>query len=305
MYSSVMDAIVTDPALMNVPVDDHMVHRGHAVFDTCNVRKGKAYGLDMHLDRIINSASKARIDINDRWSKSDLRDVILQTIAATEKRDDIFVRYWLSAGRGNFDVSPTRCSGSQFYVMVHKDPHLHEEVPSRLPRHAAVLPTSLIPEKPPLLATTKSNNYMINALLALEAEKRGADFCVHVDSDTDTVLESAVSCVAVITNDDVLLAPPTDRILPSTTLRRLVDFVPTLVRDGVISGFEQRSIRIDELRGAKEVIELGGGWIHPVVTVDRVDVGTGAPGKIFHTFSDTLIADLENPECLDDIPYKD
>ena len=37
---------------MQVPLDDHMVHRGHAVFDTCNIQNGNAYGIDMHLDRL-------------------------------------------------------------------------------------------------------------------------------------------------------------------------------------------------------------------------------------------------------------
>ena len=32
MYSSVTDCIITDQALMAVPVDDHMVHRGDGVF---------------------------------------------------------------------------------------------------------------------------------------------------------------------------------------------------------------------------------------------------------------------------------
>lgn len=29
-YSSLAGGIVTDPALMILPIDDHMVHRGHA-----------------------------------------------------------------------------------------------------------------------------------------------------------------------------------------------------------------------------------------------------------------------------------
>lgn len=33
-YSSRLGGITTDPALMVVPMDDHLVHRGHAVFDT-------------------------------------------------------------------------------------------------------------------------------------------------------------------------------------------------------------------------------------------------------------------------------
>ena len=33
-YSSQLGGIVTDPALMVIPFDDHMVHRGHGIFDT-------------------------------------------------------------------------------------------------------------------------------------------------------------------------------------------------------------------------------------------------------------------------------
>ena len=50
-YSSVLGGIVTEPALMMLPVDDHMVHRGHSVFDTANVEGRLCYGLGFHLDR--------------------------------------------------------------------------------------------------------------------------------------------------------------------------------------------------------------------------------------------------------------
>ena len=33
-YSSQLGGIVTDPVLMVLPFDDHMVHRGHGIFDT-------------------------------------------------------------------------------------------------------------------------------------------------------------------------------------------------------------------------------------------------------------------------------
>ena len=33
-YSSQLGGVVTDPALMVIPFDDHMVHRGHGIFDT-------------------------------------------------------------------------------------------------------------------------------------------------------------------------------------------------------------------------------------------------------------------------------
>jgi 4-amino-4-deoxychorismate lyase len=56
MYSSHLGGIVTDPALMVLPLDDHMVHRGHAVFDTAMIVGGKLYQLEAHLERFLRSA---------------------------------------------------------------------------------------------------------------------------------------------------------------------------------------------------------------------------------------------------------
>jgi hypothetical protein len=40
MYSSVVGGIVLDPCMMVIPIDDHMVHRGHGVFDTATIADG-------------------------------------------------------------------------------------------------------------------------------------------------------------------------------------------------------------------------------------------------------------------------
>src|SRR5258705_5442053 len=48
-YSSQLGGIVTDPALMIIPFDDHMVHRGHRIFDTAAIQAGNIYDLQAHL----------------------------------------------------------------------------------------------------------------------------------------------------------------------------------------------------------------------------------------------------------------
>src|SRR4030095_6246348 len=95
MYSSVLGGIVTDPALMVLALDDHMVHRGHAVFDTATLTHGMLYQLDPHLDRLIKSANGARIELP--FSREQMRQIILETAAASRQREGS-VRYWLSAG---------------------------------------------------------------------------------------------------------------------------------------------------------------------------------------------------------------
>ncbi|MGH7854814.1 MAG: hypothetical protein ACREP3_15310, partial [Candidatus Binatia bacterium] len=43
MYSSVLGGIVIDPALMVLPLVDHMVHLGLAVFDSASLTLGILY----------------------------------------------------------------------------------------------------------------------------------------------------------------------------------------------------------------------------------------------------------------------
>src|SRR5262244_4176006 len=106
MYSSVLGGIVTDPAFMVLPLDDHMVHRGHAVFDTAMIVNGKLYQLDAHLERLLRSAEMARLQLPH--TPAQLRQIIIDTAAASRQRE-ASVRYWLSAGPGGFGLAPGEC----------------------------------------------------------------------------------------------------------------------------------------------------------------------------------------------------
>ena len=84
-YSSQLERIVTDPSLMVLPFDDHMVHRGHGIFDTAGLVNGKLYDLDAHLDRFQLSADRSKLRLPA--SRADLREIILKTAAVSGKRD--------------------------------------------------------------------------------------------------------------------------------------------------------------------------------------------------------------------------
>src|SRR3954451_23815675 len=84
-YSSQLKGIVTDPALMVIPFDDHIVHRGHGIFDTAAIVAGKIYDLDAHLDRFVRSAERSKLRLPA--SREEMRDIIVQTTAASGRRD--------------------------------------------------------------------------------------------------------------------------------------------------------------------------------------------------------------------------
>jgi hypothetical protein len=84
-YSSELGGIVTDPAFWVVQLDDHMVHRGHAVFDTAMLVEGHLYQLDQHLARFLTSAAKASIPLPAGMSVEQMKRTILETAAASCK----------------------------------------------------------------------------------------------------------------------------------------------------------------------------------------------------------------------------
>jgi len=297
VYSSQLGGLVTDPSLMVTPLDDHMVHRGHAVFDTCNIANGKAYGLDFHLDRILRSASLAQI--HHSYSKEDLRKLVLHTIAAAGKRDNVLARFWLSAGRGDFAISPTNCTGASLYVAVTDYSFPLGDDPNEGIAETVVS----VPLKPTLLATIKSNNYMLNALSAMEAESKGGQLGIMVDQ-AGMLAEASIACVGLVTQEGVFKTPPFDRILAGTTLIRLLDLKQSLLDEQVLTGVEVGDVHINELREAREICSFGGGSLQAITRLDGKMVGDGSLGP-FTRAAHVLLRDdvLHNHQFLDDVPW--
>src|SRR5689334_779383 len=273
MYSSILGGIVTDPALMVLPLDDHMVHRGHAVFDTATLTNGMLYQLDPHLDRLIRSADGARIPLP--FPRERLRRIILETAAASRQREGS-VRYWLSAGPGGYGLGPAECVGSSFYVIVFKQ----EAYPESYYRDGIKLVTSKIPIKPPLFARIKSTNYLPNVLVVLEAKDAGADNGVFIDQ-RGMVAESSNMNVAFVSRDRVFRHPPFDAVLSGITIQRVLDFARRLVQQGVLSSVKLADISVEEGRAAAEMMLIGSSIkVAPVVQWDGKNISDGKPGPI-------------------------
>src|SRR5262245_42805192 len=80
-YSSQLGGVVTDPALMVIPFDDHIVHRGHGIFDTAGLVNGRIYDLEAHLDRFLGSAERSKLTLPG--SRDEMRSIIVSTTAAS------------------------------------------------------------------------------------------------------------------------------------------------------------------------------------------------------------------------------
>jgi 4-amino-4-deoxychorismate lyase len=295
-YSSQLGGIVTDPALMIIPFDDHMVHRGHGIFDTAGLVDGKLYDLEAHLDRFLLSAERSRLRLP--CSREEMRDIIIRTTAASGKREGS-IRYWLSSGAGSLELTPAAGSEPGFFVMVFGG----LAFPQRWLTEGARVMTTTYPIKAPIYAITKATNYLPNVLMQMEAKAAGFDNGVFIDEDGN-VGESSNMNVAFVTRLGVLAHPKFDHILAGCTSLRMLELAPALKDEGLLTGVEVRDIPVDEARASREMVLLGSSVkVAPVVQWDGRPIGNGAPGPVASGLLRLLEKDMRSSDRLIDVPY--
>jgi len=295
-YSSQLGGIVTDPALMVLPFDDHIVHRGHGVFDTAAIAGGKIYDLEAHLDRFLRSAGLSKLTLP--CTRAEMRDTIVRTAAASGKRDGS-IRYWISAGPGSLGLPPAAGAEPGFFVMIFGG----LAYPDSWYTIGLRVMTTTYPIKPPLYAVTKSTNYLPNVLMQLEAQEKGLDNGVFVD-EAGNVGESSNMNVAFVGEDNVLRHPKFDHILSGCTSLRLLELARGIVGRG-LDGVEVRDIPVAEARASREMLLIGSSVkVAPIVEWDGKPIGSGKPGPAAGTLRALLERDMrEAKDRLIDIPY--
>jgi 4-amino-4-deoxychorismate lyase len=295
-YSSQLGGIVTDPALMVVPFDDHMVHRGHGIFDTAAIEAGKIYDLEAHLDRFIRSAHNSKLKLPAR---DEMRDIIVRTAAASGKREGS-IRYWASAGPGSLGLAPAAGAEPGFFVMISAG----LGYPETWYAQGLRMMTTTYPIKPPLYAVTKSVNYLPNVLMQMEAQEHGVDNGIFIDA-AGNVGESSNMNVAFITTDGMLKHPKFDHILSGCTSLRLLELATRLQTTGVLKGVQVCDIPVAEARAAREMLLIGSSVkVAPIVEWDGKPIGDGKPGPIARALHELLQNDMRlATDRLIDIPY--
>ncbi|KAJ9183488.1 hypothetical protein P3X46_007333 [Hevea brasiliensis] len=284
MYSSIFGGITTDPAAMVIPMDDHMVHRGHGVFDTAAIMDGHLYELDQHLDRILRSASMAKINLP--FDRESIRRILMQTVSASKCQKGS-LRYWLSVGPGDFQLSPSSCHQPTLYAIVIQDQ-------SPFDSKGIKVVTSSVPIKHPQFATMKSVNYLPNVLSKMEAEENGAFAAIWLDND-GFIAEGPNMNVAFVTKDKELLMPHFDKILSGCTAKRVLTLAEVLVREGKLHGVKMGNVTVEKGKKADEMMLIGSGiLVRPVVQWDDQIIGNGKEGPITLALLNLILEDMKS-----------
>ena len=295
-YSSQLGGVVTDPALMVIPFDDHMVHRGHGIFDTAGLVNGNIYDLEAHLDRFLLSAERSKLRLPG--TREAMRDIIVKTTAASGRRDGS-IRYWLSSGPGSLELTPATGAEPGFFVMVFAG----LSYPERWYTQGLKVMTTTYPIKAPFYAITKATNYLPNVLMQMEAKEKGFDNGVFIDAE-GYVGESSNMNVAFVTSGGVFAHPRFEHILSGCTSLRLLELAPALRDQGLINGVEVRDITVAEARASREMMLLGSSVkVAPVIQWDSTVIGDGKPGPVARALLRLLDDDMRTSDRLIPVPY--
>ena len=289
MYSSWWDAVTTEPNLMVVPVDDHMVHRGDGLFETCQCEDGAIYNFGAHLDRLERGARAIALELP--WSREELRGIAGEVVRAGGRRDAL-VRIFASRGPGGHSANPYECPRPLLMVLSIRLP------PPFMAAHpgGAKVGTSDVPPKGGFFARVKSVNYLPNVLMKKQAVDAGVDFMLGFDAQGH-MTELPTENFGIVTGGRVLRVPRPEHILAGTTMGRVLELArEKLVPGGVLAGVEEADVPRAEVEGAAEMLVFG---TTPRVTAATEfagrAVGDGRPGPVWRELSRVFEEDLRDP----------
>ena len=279
-YEHRMGAMCRDARLLLVPLDDHMVHRGDAIFESLTFLEGRIVQLDAHLERMKHSASTLSLVPPCSWEE--VRALMLE-VAKVGGEPYGGLKVLLGRGCGGLGVDPAECAESSLYIVATRG----RPLPETFWQKGLTAARSAIPAKQEWLAQIKSTNYLANALMAKEAREKGVDLTFSFDDD-GFLAEAAIANVALVDREGRMLTPKFRHALPGTTAIRAMeiarDFMPVVITD----------ITEEIVEEASEVLVLGTTCECVAVThYNGKPVGDGRPGpmadRLRHLLHDALV----------------
>lgn len=273
MYSSWIEGITTDPLLMSVPVDDHLVHRGDGIFEALKVSGKRIYLFKEHLDRLEDSAKKLSLKLPK--SRSEIENIILETVKVSQQ-SDCGLRIFVSRGPGGFGPSPYESPHSQLYIVVARSKPFDPEKY----KNGTLVGISSVVMKDNFQATVKSCNYLNNVLMKKEAVDKGWDFPVNI-SPNGYIGEGATENIGFVTADSELVVPSFEYTLRGTTLVRLMELGKKLIKEGKLKAIKEGNITLNQALKCKEAMMFGTTiGVVPVIQINSQVLGGGKPGPI-------------------------
>jgi branched-chain amino acid aminotransferase len=252
--------------LATISAVDRGFRSGEGVFETFRVRKGRAFRLAAHLERLQGTAAALGLHVDTA--------ALLEAVAAVAEANghlgaDLVVRITCSAGPLDLTKPFTAQGDGPATVVVTAQR-------TRTPGSPPLPPASghLVDLHRPL-AEWKSTSYLVALTAQREARRHGASDALLCDA-AGHPLEAATANLFAVSGSTLVTAPLTAGVLPGIT-RAAVIAIAT--EQGL--AVDERPISQPELQAVTEVVLTSAvRGVQPLVRIAGRPVGDGLPGPI-------------------------
>ena len=206
-----------DKADAKVSVFDHGLLYGDGIFEGIRVYAGKVFRLDVHIDRLYDSARSIWLEIP--LSRAQMTKAVEDTVRANNKQDG-YIRLVVTRGAGSLGLDPRKTSDPQVIIIVDDialyPPEVYED-------GLEVVTASTIRNHPNALnPRIKSLNYLNNILAKIEAIRAGCLEAIMLNQNGE-VAECTGDNIFLV-KKGVLRTPPLDAgILEGVTRNAVID----------------------------------------------------------------------------------
>lgn len=241
-----------------VPALDRGLLWGYGLFETLRAYDGRLWAFDEHYARLLDGAETIGVDAP---AAEGLRAAMLATLEAN-RLADAGVRATLTAGSGPAEPHADPFGTPNLLVTAWP-------LPDYTDLYASGVALVTLPGGGRPLASVKTTSYAASVVGRLLAQRGGADDALFTNGDL--VLEVTGSNLFCALDGCLSTPPLSDPLLPGITRACVIDVASD-------AGFdvEERSIELDELFGADEVVCTSSlREVYPVRSVDGRDLKRG------------------------------
>lgn len=260
-----------------VPLNDRGFLLGDGLFETMRVAGGKPFRFAQHLERLSRGADFLKI--NPPFTPKELQKFAAQLIEKNNLPEAV-LRLTLTRGTGARGYSPKNCGTPTLAMTLHPLPPKNPDEPLQW----SLLTSSHRIPAGDMLASFKTTSKILNVLARAEAEERGADEALLLNTNGE-VAETAGGNVFWIYRDQICTVPTGRGVLPGITRAVVLEICQSL---GL--AMNKCVIKPEQLRNAEGIfVTQSALGIIPIASYDGQPVAPSPlVGRISDAYQETL-----------------
>ncbi len=248
---------------------DHGFLYGDGVFEGIRAYNGRVFRLNEHIDRLYDSAHAITLKIP--ITPDEMMEAILETLRRNNLTD-AYIRPIVTRGNGDLGLDPLKCPHPNVFIITEEWGAMYGDLYEKgLTAVTVGIKRNRIDTLPPNI---KSLNYLNNVLAKIEANEKGGNEAIILD--TNGYISEGSGDNIFIVKKGVIYTPPSLNNLKGITRAAAI-----MLAEKNNYSLSETNIGLFDLYTADEVFVTGtAAEIAPVTRADGRVIGDGKPGHI-------------------------